>query len=406
MAIILGIKLDNLTSSELMAKINSFANDSNQHYVVTPNPEIILASHEDEEFFYVLNSADLSLPDGFGLIIAARLFGEKLRRLTGSDLTPTVLEMAQEKGMKVVILNREDGLSKATEITEMLRNKFPNLNCQVLDIKREIYLDEQIISAINAYAPTFLFNTLGFPYQEKLMYHNLAKLPSVKVAFGVGGSFDYLSGRISRGPKIFRRLGLEWLWRLINAGRFKNSQQRVKRIFRATFVFMIKLIKTRFIYPFFYRPNVAVFLYRQSAQGPEVLVVERRDEKDHWQIPQGGTDGESLAVAGARELREELGTDKFQIKAVFKNVHRYRFRILDRVIANDIKCYKFEHKGQKQGLFIAEFTGQDSDIKINFWDHQAYRWVALDKLVETVHPYRRLGAEKFITKFKSLNINN
>lgn len=402
MAIILGIRLDNMSQSELMEKISSFVNDSKQHYVVTPNPEIILTAHEDEEFFYVLNSASLSLPDGFGLIIAAYIFGEKLQRITGSDTTPAVLKMAEEQGIKVMVLNREDGLSKAEEIASTLKDKFPNLNYQVLDIKRDINLNEQTISIINDFKPQILFNTLGFPYQEKLMYHNLAKLPSVKVAFGIGGSFDYLSGRIDRGPKILRHLGLEWFWRLINAGRFQDSQKRIRRIFRATFVFMGKVIKTRFINPLFYRPNVAIFLYRQTSVGPEVLIVQRRDDNNHWQLPQGGTDGQSLSEAGARETREELGTDKFVIKAVFKNVHRYKFNNNGRLITEDLKGYKFEHKGQSQGLFIAEFTGQDEDIKTNFWDHNGHRWVSVDKLPSEVHPYRQTGAIKFLEKFKTL----
>lgn len=76
----------------------------------------------------------------------------------------------------------------------------------------------------NNYGPKIIFSNITSRIQEKLVY-NLKKLPSVKVAFGVGGSFDYLSKRINRGPKIFRQLGLEWLWRLINAGNFKDSQQ-------------------------------------------------------------------------------------------------------------------------------------------------------------------------------------
>lgn len=405
MAIILGIRLDNLNQAELMEKISSFVSGSEQGYVVTPNPEIILAAHEDEEFFHVLNSSSLSLPDGFGLIIAAHIFGEKLTRLTGSDMTPTVLKMAEEQEVKVMILNREDGLSKAEEITTALKNKFPNLNYRVLDIQRDVNLDENIILKINEYEPKILFNTLGFPYQEKLMYHNLKKLPSVKIAFGVGGSFDYLSGRINRGPKILRRLGLEWFWRLINAGKFPDSKKRVGRIFRATFVFMIKVIKNRFINPLRYRPNVAIFLYRQTNNGPEVLIVQRRDDPNHWQLPQGGTDGQSLSEAGARETREELGTDKFIVKAVFKKVHRYKFYNQERAITNDVKGYKFEHKGQSQGLFIAEFTGQDEDIKTNFWDHTGHRWVKVDELIDAVHPYRQAGAKKFLEKFKTLKIN-
>jgi len=405
MANILGINLSELTKDELLLKLANFLNDGSQHYIVTPNPEIILSSHEDEEFFYILNNADLSLPDGFGLILAARIFGTKLTRLTGADTTIDVLKMAQGKNLKITILNWEKSLSQVADIEDALKKQFPNLTSQVINIARDKFLSEEVISQVNNFAPSILFNTLGFPYQEKLMYHNLAKLPSVKLALGIGGSFDYLSGRISRGPKIFRQLGLEWLWRLLNAFNYKDSGRRIKRIFRATFVFLEEVFRTRFINPYFYRPNVACWLYKKDEEGIKVLVVKRRDQNNHWQLPQGGTDGESLEVAGARELREELNTDKFLMKAVFKNVHRYKFKERGEYITNDAKQYKFEHKGQKQGLFIAEFTGQENDLKINFWDHQNYKWVKIENLISVVHEHRKLATTRFLEKFNSLNIN-
>lgn len=404
MTIILGIKLNNLNEEELMEKISSFIESDKSHYIVTPNPEIILSAGSDEEFFYILNKADISLPDGFGLILAARLFGKKLKRLTGSDTTPKILKLAEEKGKKVMILNRSDGLSSPEEIKESISKKFPKLNFQILNVSRDKNLSSDNLEKINYYGPAIIFSTLGFPYQEKQIYHNLNKIPSLRLAIGVGGSFDYLSGKINRGPKIFRRLGLEWFWRLINAFNYKNSGKRIKRIFKATIVFMFKVLKVRFTEPFLYRANVTNLLYRRREGKIEVLVVERSDEDNHWQLTQGGTDGESLAKAGARELREELGTDKFIAKATFKNVYCYKYN-KDGIGTTVSRNYKCEYKGQRQGLFIAEFTGEDSDIKINFWDHQNFRWVDINQLSDFVHPCRKAGVIKFLEKFNTLKIN-
>lgn len=406
MANVLGINLSELSPSEVLKKIADFLHDNKQHYIVTPNAEIILASHKDEEFFYILNQADLSLADGSGPQIAAWLFGTKVPRITGADTTVELLKLAAQEKLKVMVLNLENGLSSISEINDALNTKFPGLIFSVININRDILLSPEIIKTINDFQPVILFNALGFPYQEKSIYHNLKKLPSVKVALGIGGSFDFITEKIKRAPKVFRSLGLEWLWRLLNIFKYKNTLNRLKRIYTATVIFVLEVIKTRFINPHFYRANVACFLYKKEGSDFQVLLVERTDQSGHWQLPQGGTDGESLTVAGARELREELGTDKFSTVATFKKVHRYEFR--DRknnFITNDSKLYKFDHKGQSQGLYIGKFTGTDQDIKINFWDHQNFKWVNVNDLVSSVHPVRREASEKFLKKFQSLNLN-
>ena len=404
MAVILGINLSEFNQTEVLKKIADFLSDGKQHYIVTPNPEIILASHQDEELFYVLNQADLSLADGFGLKIASWFFHSNVPRVTGADITVEILKTAAIDKTRILILNWEDGLSSIDEISTALNKKFPGLIFSIINISRDKFLNQEKIAEINKFAPTILFNTLGFPYQEKLMYHNLKKLPSVRVALGIGGSFDFITEKIKRAPKLFRSLGMEWFWRLLNAFNYKNSGQRIKRIYRAVFVFLAEVLRVRFINPHFYRQNVACFLYKKEGAETKVLIVERTDLKGHWQLPQGGTDGESLEVAGSRELREELGTDKFIPRATFKHVHRYEFKIRDKWTTNDTRQYKFDHKGQSQGLLIAEFTGTDKDVKINFWDHQNWKWVDMDKLLASVHPVRVEGYKKFLEKFQSLNI--
>ena len=147
------------------------------------------------------------------------------------------------------------------------------------------------------------------------------------------------------------------------------------------------------IQPFLYRSNVAAMLYKKTSGGIKILIVERQDDHEHWQIPQGGTDGEKIEVAGARELREELNTDKFIVKKSFKDLNVYSFTKTGKNHGRD------GYKGQKQNLIIAEFTGYDEDIKINYWDHAAWQWVSVDNFIETVYPMRREGYKKFLTKF-------
>ena len=218
----------------------------------------------------------------------------------------------------------------------------------------------------------------------------------VKIAMGVGGSFDFISGKIKRAPKVFRLLGMEWLWRLL-----QEPRKRLPRIFNAVVKFSYEFFKWRFVKPFLYRPNVACLLFKREGGKIKVLLAERRDQTGHWQLPQGGTDGEDLASAGARELREEIGTDKFKKIATFKNLYYYDFGEETgraNVLAKKIRGYR----GQKQGLFVAEFTGRDSEITINYWDHRAWKWVALEDVVDAVHPVRKEATKIFMEKFKKL----
>ncbi len=403
---ILGINLSEFSQAEVLKKIADFLKDGKQHYVVTPNPEIILGAHKDEEFFYILNKADLSLADGFGLKIAALIFGKKLPRVTGADTTVELLKMAAINKTKIMILNWENSLSQPEEISAALIKKFPGLVFSIINISRDIYLNEKAIGQINSFAPEILFNTLGFPFQEKLMYHNLAKLPSVRVALGIGGSFDFITEKIKRAPKIFRRLGLEWLWRLGNAFKYKDSAKRIKRIYQATFVFLTKVLKVKFLNPYFYRKNVACFLIKREAGKIKVLIVERRDEANHWQLPQGGTDGEGVEKAGRREIKEETGVTNIRTIGAYKNIHRYSFpKLKAGEVFHGARRYINDYKGQQQDLYIAELEDQSQEIKINFWDHANFKWVEPDNLIASVHPYRRPGTEVFLKKFNSLNIN-
>jgi len=398
MANVLGINLNELTTQAVQNKIGEFLRDGRQHYLVTPNPEIILQSHKDEELFYVLNKADLSLADGFGLKLAGLLGDVKIPRLTGADLSLYLLSLANDQKIKIAVLNWRGGLSPHREIEKSLKKKYPNLNFLVVDTSRSQPLAADIIGRINDFSPVILFNTFGSPYQEKIIYHNLKKLPTVKLALGIGGAFDFITGRAHRAPKFLRTIGLEWLWRLI------NKPTRWKRIYNATAVFTGKLLKARLNH-FFYRPCVACLLYKKDKGETKILIVEREDDPGHWQLPQGGTDGQSLEIAGARELREELNTDKFTGRATFKDTYSYLFPPINEQRTLSLsRRFKYNYKGQRQGLFIAEFNGSDRDVKVNFWDHRDWKWVEKHELIAKLHPVRQSGAKIFLTKFESLNL--
>jgi len=433
---ILGINMDDdLSLDRFLSRFQELMKNGKQNYIVTPNPEIILKAQKDEEYFYILNNTDMSLPDGFGLTVAATLMRKKIKRLTGSDSVLEVLSLAEKEGYKVLVTNNKNGLSSSSDISIALANRYPKLNFIVedtefdsvfspkkdfvnLSFKSDNFLTKtikKIEKKVNEkleflvkdrvydFAPEILICNFGAPQQEKFIFHNLNKIPSLKVAMGIGGALDFLTGKIKRAPGVMRKLGLEWLYRLI------KQPERYKRIYRAVFVFMFEFIYWHFLTPFFYRKNVACFLYKHSPilytalenkerdvlEHYQVLIVERSEDPGHWQLPQGGTDNQKIMRAGSRELYEELGIEKFYPKKYYKNIYKYEI----------IHKGRYGYKGQKQSLLLAEFQGDDSDIKINYWDHSAWKWVSVANLATEVHPVRRPGAEVFVNKFKEY-LNN
>lgn len=236
---ILGIKISNLDYREGLLAIEKWLLEDKKGYAVTPNPEIILHSLKDENFKNIINKADFSFADGYGLKLAGLFKGEKIKRVTGSDLTPEILKLAQKNKYKVAIIIWNKGLSSKFELENTLKEQYKELEFKIISTERSENLDTLSLAEIEEYAPTILFVALGFPEQEKLIYYYLPEMSSVKFAIGVGGTFDFITKKAKRSPKIMRRLGLEWLWRLL------IQPQRIKRIFRATFLFMYKVMTNK-----------------------------------------------------------------------------------------------------------------------------------------------------------------
>ncbi|MDX9892987.1 MAG: WecB/TagA/CpsF family glycosyltransferase [Patescibacteria group bacterium] len=242
---ILGVQIDNLSPQEVLEQVNHFLHSNDQHYLVTPNPEFIVATNQDHEFKEILNYADIAVADGVGLIKIAKLLGQRLQRVTGVDLVWLISELAEQQNCSVYLLGAAETV--AAQTATVLKENLPNLIVAGAesggDITDPKEIDHELIERINDSQAAILFVALGQIKQEKWIFYHLDQLPNIKVAVGIGGAFDYISGNVLRAPKILRNLGLEWLFRLI------LQPQRYKRIFTATVIFpwlvLIDQIKKR-----------------------------------------------------------------------------------------------------------------------------------------------------------------
>jgi len=238
---ILGVQIDNLKKSEVLKAVEKFLTDSQQHYIVTPNPEMVVAAQKDKEFLKILNKADLAIPDGVGLIFASRYLKQPLpERITGIDLMSDICHLAEQKNCSVYLLAAAEGLAKPKETAAILSKYYPKLKVSGGTIKinncRSLVANCRLIDNINNTKPNILFIAFGAGYQEKFIAENLKKMPSVKIAMGVGGAFDFIAGKVKRAPAWLQKIGLEWLWRLF------MQPWRWKRILTATIKFSWKVL--------------------------------------------------------------------------------------------------------------------------------------------------------------------
>ncbi|MFH1186996.1 MAG: WecB/TagA/CpsF family glycosyltransferase [Candidatus Levyibacteriota bacterium] len=186
-----------------------------RYYVVTPNPEILVIADRDVNYKKVLNEAKLALPDGVGVIIVGKVLGKGFKdRVTGVDLMESLCKRVSEKPITVGFLGAGHGVAVLT--AECLVKKYPDLK---VSLAQEEWnnADLRLASKTNnnrSKTIDILFVAFGSPKQEIWIAENLEKLP-VKVVIGVGGAFDFISGKVKRAPVWVQEIGFEWLFRLI-----------------------------------------------------------------------------------------------------------------------------------------------------------------------------------------------
>lgn len=273
---ILGVKIDQITEKEVLEKIPEFIRSGTSHQIVTCNPEFVMLAQEDKDFLKIINQASLVLPDGIGILWAAKFLSIRssisgvrsqvsiirylqiswqafytllslifypsyLRtvlpsRIAGSDLIWKISELASQNQYSIFLLGGGEGV--ALKAAMRLQQRFPTLRVAgSFSGRGEEFGDRITVPLVKRRKPEILFVAYGLPKQEKWIKRNLGKLKEVKIAVGVGGAFDFITGTQRRAPKIFQKLSLEWFWRTA------TKPKRISRTTKSVPRFIAKVVK-------------------------------------------------------------------------------------------------------------------------------------------------------------------
>lgn len=210
---ILGAPVDCMEMVDALCSIDNFVEDGSLHHIITLNAEILYKAQDDKNLLEIINAADMVTADGSGIVWAVeKLTGQKTGRVTGIDLMTEICRQSRKFGWKLFLFGAADGVAQTAAF-----NICRDFDADIIGTRNgyfNVMEESDIIDEINTAAPDILFVALGAPKQEEWINRNRNRL-QVPVVIGVGGSFDVLAGNIKRAPKMFQKLGIEWMWRLL-----------------------------------------------------------------------------------------------------------------------------------------------------------------------------------------------
>jgi len=242
---ILGVGVSRLTFEEAVARaarlVRAAGSSGEARLIFTPNPEMLYRAARDPGFAAELGSADMLVADGVGVVWASRVLGAPLpERVSGVDLLTRLMEKGREvhgdRPLCLFLLGSRPGV--AEEAAARIRERYDGV--AVVGWHHGYFSPEEeagVLSAVHRARPDLLVVGLGSPKQEKWLVRHRAALGGM-AAVGIGGALDVLSGRTRRAPACLRRLGLEWVYRILSQprarlGRVPALVGFVAEVFRA-----------------------------------------------------------------------------------------------------------------------------------------------------------------------------
>lgn len=211
---ILGVRIDRVTYDDALARVQEYLREGTFHQIATVNPEFVVLAQTNAELRRVLDSTDLNVPDGVGLLWASRRLGQPLpERVTGQEMVDRIAALAAQRGHRVFMLGAREGV--AERAAGELQRRHPGLEIAGCFAGHPVVdEDDAIDQRITQARAEILFVAYGPPKQEFWIARNASRLNHVAVALGVGGTFDTLAGVVPRAPLWIQQAGLEWTYRL------------------------------------------------------------------------------------------------------------------------------------------------------------------------------------------------
>lgn len=225
------------SNKEFLQLLDKRIKENKKTFIITANPETLTYSETDKEISKMLNdNNNLIIPDGIAIVKAANMLGVNIKeRITGFDVCEHLLEYASNNKKRVFLFGSKqnviDGMKK------VISEKYSNINL-VGSENGYVKDKDKVFENIVKLRPDIVMVALGIPNQEKLIYKHLSKFKS-GIFIGVGGSFDVISGSKKRAPKLFIKLNLEWLYRIV------TEPKRLKRFYNNNIKFMLKVKKEK-----------------------------------------------------------------------------------------------------------------------------------------------------------------
>ncbi|HHW21862.1 MAG TPA: WecB/TagA/CpsF family glycosyltransferase [Clostridiaceae bacterium] len=233
-----GVMIDNVNMKEALDIVLDMMKGKSANKIFTPNAEIIMQANRDPELLNILNSAELLVPDGAGVILASRILKNRLKeKVSGIDLVKKILSHTEKRSTSFFIFGGKPGVAEKASIN--ILSDYPKARINGF---RNGYFEEseipEIIKQINDSRADVLLVGLGAPKQEKWIHRYAGQLNS-KVIMGIGGAIDVFAGTAALAPEFMRKAGLEWLFRLIKEPRRYKRMMDLPR-------FMILTLKKKF----------------------------------------------------------------------------------------------------------------------------------------------------------------
>lgn len=234
---ILGVPVDNVSMQQSLDLVEELISEGGSHSIIAVNPEKVIKAQQDPYLAKRLASARLLIPDGIGVVLAARILGlAKMKRVAGAELMPEICGLANDNGYRIFLFGASPEVNQKAR--ENLEIRYPDI--QIVG-NRDGFLKEEdmpsLVQQINETEAQILFIALGSPKQELWMEKYLPQL-NVNVCQGVGGTFDVISGNVRRAPYIFRKLHLEWMYRLL-----ANPKRILRQTALPKFVYQVVMRK-------------------------------------------------------------------------------------------------------------------------------------------------------------------